>query len=458
MKPITVRGSTNESAKVKLKPNLANHWSEKSGTTETAHYYYLFDGTLAAHYDYDPYGKRSTQYQSSIYQDGCDLAYTGHYIQLSPVAGQTELELTFYRPYDPELGRWPSRDPIGEEGGLNLYGFVGNDGVNKSDYLGNVELENEDQPCSQSDAETWKCKINKLMIDNENSSAGNGNKVKLAAKLEHDKCKSAKWVWTTCYWGGEEKYEGKTSWEGEIPYVYTGFAQDATSACAVTFRFYWLECTCVDKDKKLWKWKRRERIATAELMRTDGPGKVTKEKNRLGTGSYWSMIDSLFKVAIQMDHYLLLCPKLEKNIKIPHVLKIQLIVLLSTVALVCCGETDHKDKRQDGHYRLATSTERANQPDELEISLSKIWLPRVFLEKVSFQDALSLGLSRASELGPKRPFTFPVKGGELADEMKVTVDVRDINFLNYLDILCYQTGLVWSIENNELTFRSRESR
>jgi len=31
---------------------------------------------------------------------------------------------------------WPSRDPIGEEGGINLYGFVGNDGVNKWDILG----------------------------------------------------------------------------------------------------------------------------------------------------------------------------------------------------------------------------------------------------------------------------------------------------------------------------------
>jgi hypothetical protein len=31
---------------------------------------------------------------------------------------------------------WPSRDPIEEEGGLNLYGFVGNNGVNKLDILG----------------------------------------------------------------------------------------------------------------------------------------------------------------------------------------------------------------------------------------------------------------------------------------------------------------------------------
>jgi len=41
-----------------------------------------------------------------------------------------------YRFYDPVTGRWPSRDPIGEEGGVNLYGFVNNNGVNRWDYLG----------------------------------------------------------------------------------------------------------------------------------------------------------------------------------------------------------------------------------------------------------------------------------------------------------------------------------
>ena len=42
-----------------------------------------------------------------------------------------------YRYYYPETGRWLNRDPIGEEGGLNLYGFVNNDGVNKWDVMGN---------------------------------------------------------------------------------------------------------------------------------------------------------------------------------------------------------------------------------------------------------------------------------------------------------------------------------
>jgi hypothetical protein len=39
-------------------------------------------------------------------------------------------------PFDPITGRWPSRDPIQERGGINLYGFVGNDGVNRWDTLG----------------------------------------------------------------------------------------------------------------------------------------------------------------------------------------------------------------------------------------------------------------------------------------------------------------------------------
>ena len=41
-----------------------------------------------------------------------------------------------FRYYDAETGRWPSRDPIGERGGLNLYGMVGNDAVNDWDFLG----------------------------------------------------------------------------------------------------------------------------------------------------------------------------------------------------------------------------------------------------------------------------------------------------------------------------------
>ena len=41
------------------------------------------------------------------------------------------------RYYDPSPSKWLSRDPAGEnQGGPNLYGFVGNDGINRNDPFG----------------------------------------------------------------------------------------------------------------------------------------------------------------------------------------------------------------------------------------------------------------------------------------------------------------------------------
>ena len=48
----------------------------------------------------------------------------------------TDLVHYEYRVYSPRLGRWLSRDPIGEAGGRNLYAFAGNDPVNSQDVLG----------------------------------------------------------------------------------------------------------------------------------------------------------------------------------------------------------------------------------------------------------------------------------------------------------------------------------
>ncbi|NRA34865.1 MAG: DUF2235 domain-containing protein [Polyangiaceae bacterium] len=41
-----------------------------------------------------------------------------------------------YRKYQPEVGRWLNRDPVGEDGGANLHGFVGNSPIGKIDLLG----------------------------------------------------------------------------------------------------------------------------------------------------------------------------------------------------------------------------------------------------------------------------------------------------------------------------------
>jgi hypothetical protein len=40
--------------------------------------------------------------------------------------------------YNPSAGKWLSRDPIGERGGMNLYGFVGNDPDDRVDLFGQL--------------------------------------------------------------------------------------------------------------------------------------------------------------------------------------------------------------------------------------------------------------------------------------------------------------------------------
>lgn len=49
---------------------------------------------------------------------------------------ETGLVYYNYRYYSPQLGRWTKRDPIEEEGGVNLYCACGNNTINHNDRLG----------------------------------------------------------------------------------------------------------------------------------------------------------------------------------------------------------------------------------------------------------------------------------------------------------------------------------
>ena len=51
--------------------------------------------------------------------------------------------------YDPNIGRWVNRDPIGERGGVNLFGYVGNRPVSDLDPYG---LDNCFNPCAGQNA------------------------------------------------------------------------------------------------------------------------------------------------------------------------------------------------------------------------------------------------------------------------------------------------------------------
>ena len=119
---------------------LMQEKDDATGQTKTRLYTYeangnvgqLVDGTtgeVVAHYEYDPFGTTLTA--SGTAAEANPFRFSTKYTD-----ADTDLLYYGYRFYSPYLGRWLTRDPIEEEGGWNLYGFVGNDGVNGFDYLG----------------------------------------------------------------------------------------------------------------------------------------------------------------------------------------------------------------------------------------------------------------------------------------------------------------------------------
>ena len=86
-------------------------------------------GRESARYAYDAFGKTLTA-------AGPAAQMNRYRFSTKPVEEGSGLVYYGYRYYDPVTGRWPSRDPIEERGGVNLYGMVGNKGVDGVDRLG----------------------------------------------------------------------------------------------------------------------------------------------------------------------------------------------------------------------------------------------------------------------------------------------------------------------------------
>jgi RHS repeat-associated protein len=84
-------------------------------------------GTVTARQRYDAFG-------NIIEQTGTAPSRYG--FSTKPIELVTGFLYYGYRYYDPATGRWPSRDPIEESGGMNLYGFVYNDAQNWIDNNG----------------------------------------------------------------------------------------------------------------------------------------------------------------------------------------------------------------------------------------------------------------------------------------------------------------------------------
>jgi len=76
-------------------------------------------GTVVAKYLYDSFGNTLGMWGSLA--AGNTYRYSSKEVDL-----RSEAYYYGYRYYQPNLQRWVNRDPIGESGGINLYGYVGN--------------------------------------------------------------------------------------------------------------------------------------------------------------------------------------------------------------------------------------------------------------------------------------------------------------------------------------------
>ena len=87
----------------------------------------LATGTKVSETDYDAFGNVIQISGTNPTPFGFSTKY---------LDSETGLNYYGFRYYNPSTGRWLSKDPIEEDGGLNLYGMVNNDSVNLWDYLG----------------------------------------------------------------------------------------------------------------------------------------------------------------------------------------------------------------------------------------------------------------------------------------------------------------------------------
>jgi RHS repeat-associated protein len=84
---------------------------------------------MTAAYEYSPYGQ-------PLRTIGTDALVNPFRFSTKYTDNETDLVYYGRRYYNPALGRFLGRDPKQEKGGLHLYGFVGNNGINRWDYLG----------------------------------------------------------------------------------------------------------------------------------------------------------------------------------------------------------------------------------------------------------------------------------------------------------------------------------
>lgn len=108
--------------------NAGAYFADFDGNGNVRAYLRTSAGTVATRREYGPFGELLRGVEMIT-----DLPFS-----FSTKYTDSESGYCYYghRYYQPTAGRWLSRDPIEEQGGTNLYGFVGNDPVGAIDLLG----------------------------------------------------------------------------------------------------------------------------------------------------------------------------------------------------------------------------------------------------------------------------------------------------------------------------------
>ena len=111
---------------------------QKDGTWFT----YGYDLTKNICEVFGPAGYIRTSYSYAPFGNVTESGDVSQPFQWSSEHYDSELDLVYYnyRHYSPSLGRFLSRDPIEEQGGLNLYAFVENRGLSCIDFHGTYTL------------------------------------------------------------------------------------------------------------------------------------------------------------------------------------------------------------------------------------------------------------------------------------------------------------------------------
>ena len=127
-------------------------------TNDSENYYPSYDGnsnivnymdetqTSVAKFEYTPFG--AIKSENGSLSDQFHYRFSTKYFDNS-----TGLIVYRYRNYNPETGKWQTRDPISENGGYNLYYFVGNNPIVYIDELGLKEYQPVDVPSISSASE-----------------------------------------------------------------------------------------------------------------------------------------------------------------------------------------------------------------------------------------------------------------------------------------------------------------